>query len=157
MTLREYRVKNKLTQAELAERIKPIYPRINVPLVSLIERGVVDAPEAIRAWVQVQSEAKTPDYTQTELNIIAELHLASASNPVSRARLKEITKECDRNNRRYIEALRKRGLWVIEGADHGYYMAKTYAEMVDWVEKYTEYARSIMDTRARMLYGGRNE
>ena len=152
MELREYRVKNKMTQAALAEELKDAYPRINVPLISLIERGVVDAPEAIKEWLAVKSVEELPPMDQVMENVLTELMIASAKNPVTRTRLKELTHECDRYNRLLIGELRDRGYWIVGGDANGYYMAQNRVELMGWMDTYTAYADTIMKRKARMLW-----
>ena len=89
--------------------------------------------------------------TQTWLDVLAELEASTKDDPVTRRRLKELTHLSDRENREIIGGLRDAGNWIIGGPVHGYYMARSRAELIAWLDQYASYAYTIIARRNRML------
>lgn len=129
MTVKEYRQKNHLKQAELVEQIAGFCPEIDVPLLSKIERGIVEPPKVLQEYVDnglandsnARKNEKGTTYQSTlekllnepNYRIIYEM-IASASftRPMDKRALALRTKLTEREVRRIIGEFRKSGIRI---------------------------------------------
>lgn len=58
MTLREYREKRDITQAQLAAELKDIAEGIDAPLISKMEKGLCEPTDAIRAHINSEEDVR---------------------------------------------------------------------------------------------------
>ena len=63
MNLREYRLYKNLTQAQLAEELKDVAVGMDVPMISKIEKGIVNPPDEV--WTYINKPEKK--MTQREM------------------------------------------------------------------------------------------
>jgi predicted HTH transcriptional regulator len=153
MTIKEYKEANGLTYGELLEKVKPIEPKITVPLLSYMCSGFIAETPAISAWLTKQTKS---ELTPMEAAVL--LYLKDAGRAVSRQELKEFTKLPDRQNRKIIENLRGRGEWIVNGEDGtGYKYTKEYREVEDFVWTYTARSKTIFRNAAAMLNNDPNQ
>ena len=59
MNLREYRLYKNLTQAQLADELKEVTEGIDAPLISKIEKGICEPPDAVRAYINRPEKGMT--------------------------------------------------------------------------------------------------
>lgn len=153
MTLKEYKDANGLTYGELLEQVKPIEPKITVPLLSYMCSGFINETPAISAWLTKQNK---PELSAMEAAVL--LYLKETPRAVSRRELKEFTKMPDRTSRKIIENLRGRGEWIVNGEDGtGYKYTKDYSEVESFVWTYTARSKTIFRNAAAMLNNDPNQ
>lgn len=153
MTIKEYKDTNGLTYGELLEKVKPIEPKITVPLLSYMCSGFIAETPAISAWLTKQDKS---ELTPMEASVL--LYLKDAERSVSRQELKDFTKLPDRQNRKIIENLRGRGWWIVNGEDGtGYKYTKEFREVEDFVWTYTARSKTIFRNAAAMVNNDPNQ
>ena len=144
MTLKEYRQYKGITVRKLTDELKQIDPRFTMATVSYMENGVVEPPESVRVFLaQKQIESNTEPLTMAEDIVLRCLTGHSKEDPVSRGDLKYWGGLEDRVAREAIEGLRRRGYWIVNGENGGYYITYDRSEMEAWLLTYTARARSI--------------
>lgn len=76
------------------------------------------------------------------------------TNPISRSELVDIYGMTDRNVRRNIEELRKKGHKICAvSRNGGYYMAKDEAEFKEFISDYISRAKTVFETANAMIKG----
>lgn len=141
--LKDYRLKNDLTQTQMCELIKPIVPQITIPLLSHIENGVVNPPTVLVEWLNAQGYTATAALTPMEMLVLGELQTRSSGHPLKRKELKELTKHPDQFNREIIGKLRDKGERVIGSPLGGYYIADN-EEYAAWRKFYMSYINKML-------------
>lgn len=140
--IKAYREANNLTQSQLADELQEICPGIDAPLISKFEKGICLPTPAVREYIEKQfansfAESFVADGTimPSELKnllngrfyktIYEELQKGSRDYPVSRSRLVIATGESDRNVRKAISEMRKKGLPVMSSSSsYGYWITE---------------------------------
>lgn len=151
MTLKEYRQYKGITVRKLTEELKQIDPRFTMATVSYMENGVVDPPENVRVFLaEKQIESNETPLTEAEDIVLRCLTGHSKDDPVSRGDFKYWCGIEDRTAREAIEGLRRRGYWIINGTNGGYYITFNREEMEEWLLTYTARARSINKVASAM-------
>lgn len=152
MTIKEYKDANGLTYGELLEQVKPIEPKITVPLLSYMCSGFINETPSISAWLSKQGRS---EYTKTEAEVLLYL---KENGSITRRELKEFTKLPDRTNRKIIESLRSKGNWIVTGDDGtGYKYTTDRSEMSAFVETYTSRSKTIFRNAAAMMHNDPNQ
>ena len=147
MTIKEYKETNGLTYGELLEKVKPIEPKITVPLLSYMCSGFIAETPGISAWLSKQTKS---ELTATEAQVL--LYLKESDDGITRRELKDLTHLPDRQNRRIIEKLRGRGEWIVNKEDGtGYRYTTSYSDVESFVWSYTARSKTIFRNAAAML------
>ena len=147
MTIKEYKKANGLTYNELFEKVKPIEPKITIPLLSYMCQGYIEETPGIVAWLSRQSES---EYTEMEAEV---LYWLKAYPSVTRYMLKSFTHLPDRQNRRIIESLRAKGNWIVTGKDgKGYRYTEDRDELNAFLAVYTAKSKTIFRNAAAMAH-----
>lgn len=151
MTLKEYRQYKGITVRKLTDELKQIDPRFTMATVSYMENGVVDPPESVKIFLaEKQIESNTDPLTEAEDIVLRCLVGHDKDDPVTRGDLKYWSGLEDRVAREAIEGLRRRGYWVINGTNGGYYITFDRDEMEAWLLSYTARARTINKVASAM-------
>lgn len=144
MTLIEYKSKGKLSCKRLAQELKEVEPRITPSLVSNMINGVVEPTDKIKVWLVEKSvEEQTEHLTMAEDAVLRCLTGHDREDPVTRGDFKYWCGLTDRVAREAIEGLRRRGYWIVNGDNGGYYITNDRTEMELWLNTYTARARTI--------------
>ena len=152
MTIKEYKVANGLTYEELFKRVKPIEPKITIPLLSYMCQGYIEETPGITAWLARQSKS---EYTEMEANV---LYWLEQYPSVTRYMLKSFTHLPDRQNRRIIESLRAKGNWIVTGEDgKGYRYTEDRDELNAFLAVYTSKSKTIFRNAAAMAHTDPNQ
>lgn len=147
MTLKEYRLKRKMTVKKLTEELKTIDPRFTPSTVSYMENGVVEPPERVREYLaKKQIEENEIPLSDAEDIVLRCLTGHSKEDPVTRADLHYWTGLPDRMARKAIEGLRGRGYWIVNGANGGYYITFDPEELKAFTKTERAKALSILKT-----------
>lgn len=152
MTLKEYRLKKRLTLRSMTEELKAIDPRFTTSMVSNMERGVVEPPEAVKVYLaKKQIEMNEDPLTEAEDIILRCLTGHNSSdNVISRSDLKYWSGLTDRVMRDAIEKLRNRGYWIVNGVYGGYYITFDPNDLEYFIRKEKARAISILRTTSAM-------
>lgn len=146
MTIKEFKESNGLTLGELYEQVKPVEPRITIPLLSYMCSGFIAETPAITAWLARQSASPL---TETEARVL--LYLKEKEGTVTRRELKDVTKMTDRQSRKVIESLRSKGAWIVTGDEgHGYKYTTDRRELEEFLWVYTARSKTIFRNAAAM-------
>lgn len=146
MTIKEYKDTNGLTLGELYEQVKPIEPKITVPLLSYMCQGFIQETPTIMAWLSKREESSL---TPTEASVL--LYLKEKGETVSRRELRDVTKLPDRQSRRVIESLRSKGEWIVTGDEgYGYKYTTDRKELEEFLWAYTARSKTIFRNAAAM-------
>lgn len=158
MTLKEYRKKSGKTIRQVTEELKGIDSRFTMSTVSYMENGVVDTPDNVQVFIaRAQIEENTEPLTEAEDIVLRCLTGHTREKPMSRSDLKYWSGLTDRVARNAIEGLRKRGYWVINGTNGGYYITFDREEMEAWLMNYTSRARTINKVATAMRAADPNQ
>ena len=152
MTLKEYRLKNRMTVRKLTEELKAIDSRFTMSMVSNMENGVVEPPEEVKVWLaKKQIEMSEEPLSEAEDIVLRYLTGHYKDDPIARSTLKYWTGLTDRVMRDAIEKLRNRGYWIVNGIYGGYYLTNDPKDLEYWVRKERARASSINKTVRAML------
>lgn len=144
MTLKEYRKKRGITVRELAEELKEVDTRFTKATVSYMENGVVAVPDAVDNWLAAKQIAENEaPLTVAEDIVLRDLVGRSKEDPLTRDDLRHWSGLDDRVARKAIEGLRRRGYWIVNGENGGYYITFDREEMERFLSVYTAKAKSI--------------
>lgn len=151
MTLKEYKAINKLTVRELTDELRNVDPRFTPAMVSNMANGVVDPPEAVKAWLAGKQIAMNEEPLTEEEDIVLRCLTGHFKDkPMERGELKYWTGLSDRIMRKAIEGLRNRGYWILNDG-YGYYITFNREDLEPWINKERARARSINRTVQAML------
>ena len=146
MTLKEFKDTNGLTLGELYEQVKPIEPKITIPLLSYMCSGFIAETPSITGWLSHQDGSVL---TPIEASVL--LYLKEKDGTVSRRELKDVTKLTDRQSRKIIENLRSKGAWIVTGDDgYGYKYTTDRRELEEFLWAYTARSKTIFRNAAAM-------
>ncbi len=149
--IKDYKARNNLSCRRLADQLKEVEPRITPSLVSNMVNGVVEPTEKIKAWlVGKQIEAQETKLTDAEDSVLRCLTGHDKEDPVTRGDFKYWCGLSDRVAREAIEGLRRRGYWIINGENGGYYITFNREEMEEWLLTYTARAKTINKVASAM-------
>ena len=152
MTIKEYKDGNGLTYSELLNKVKPVEPKITIPLLSYMCQGFIEETPGITAWLNKQGEC---EYTEMEAAVL--LYLKRYPS-VTRYMLKTFTHLPDRQNRKIIESLRAHGNWIVNGDDgKGYKYTTDRDELNAFLETYTSKSKTIFRNAAAMMHNDPNQ
>lgn len=144
MTLKEYKENEGKTLRELHEELKGVDKRFTLATVSYMVNEVVGTPDNVGVWLaEKQIEKETEPLTEAEDIVLRCLTGHTKDDPMSRSDLKYWSGLPDRVARDAIEGLRRRGYWIVNGTNGGYYITFNRAEMEAWLVSYTSRARTI--------------
>lgn len=145
MTIKEFKESNGMTLGELYEQVKPVEPKITIPLLSYMCSGFISETPAITAWLNKQSGSPL-----TETEAIVLLYLKE-NGTVTRRQLKDVTKMTDRQSRKVIESLRSKGAWIVTGdGGYGYKYTTDRRELEEFLWVYTARSKTIFRNAAAM-------
>ena len=151
MTLKEYRLKKRLTIRSMTEELKTIDQRFTTSMVSNMERGVVEPPEAVKVYLaKKQIEMNEDPLTEGEDIVLRCLTGHSKDDPMTRSDLKYWSGLTDRIARDAIERLRNRGYWIVNGIHGGYYITNDPNDLEYFIRKEKARAISILRTTSAM-------
>lgn len=161
MNLKDYRTMRKITQWELADELSKVCPGIDRTLVSKIESGIVKPSREVEVYIEdmcahyltgsqshekpsngksidrVKKVAQIGDFRLMDEMVLEALMGATKSNPLTRDRLRDITKMRDSVAREIIGRLRDQGYRVIGSAGvKGYWIAKSDEEYLAFRAEY---------------------
>jgi len=174
MTVKEYREAMGMRQADLVEELKFICPELTVPLLSYIERGVVEAPEDMLLYLSLERQFRNEKMAcQSEekddidkcIEVDEESFISSVFDRDIYDRLRalkdgerltrdEIVYELgipDRIGRRSIESMRSKGARIASGGGApGYFLCKTDEEYRQFEREYLSRAYKALKTAKAM-------
>lgn len=132
MTVRMYKDLKGITLEALTDELRIIEPRLDMPLVSRMVNGIVAPNENVQQYINLHSEGfanESVSVPESELDdeflerLLKEIRVCSRTIPASRAMLCGYLGKSDRDIRRGIEELRKRGYRIVSNSGHyGYWL-----------------------------------
>lgn len=132
MTVRMYKDLKGITLEALTDELRTVEPRLDMPLVSRMVNGIVAPNEDVQLYINLHSEGfanervsiPEPALDDAFLNrLLTEIRVCSRTIPASRAMLAGYLGKSDRDVRKGIEELRKRGYRIISDSGHyGYWL-----------------------------------
>ena len=144
MTIKEYRERRGLTQSALAKELAPMFKGVDVSLISKFENGVCEPPIDLQEYINTEDRISAPELTETQRAIYS--LLKRSLSPVSRAELCACCLQSDRENRRDIAEMRRKGIRICSSSrSEGYWLAQSQS---DYEVLRGEYISRIRDMAA---------
>lgn len=160
----EYRVKNGLTQKELADELSQFFPGVDRSLISKMETGLCEPSPLMREHLEKAcahpvgerkinyrvigqlsgKDAEIVDLSPAHQLALEALKEASKEAPLTRSDLRNRLHTSDRGARRILMDLRAMGVRVIgNSSSKGYWLASTEAEYKAFRRDYVSRAATI--------------
>ena len=152
MTIKDYLDQSGKSLQEVVDELKPIAPYITKSLVSYFSNGKAEPPQSIKEWLAGKTIALASEpVSQAAEIVLSVLGKSTREAPLSRRDLCYSTGFTDRQVRRAIEELRKRGEWIVNGQyGDGYYITDNREELNEWLSRYVARAVQINKTASAM-------
>lgn len=164
MTVREYKDLRHFTNRQLTADLRQVAPGLDEPIVSRMVSGLVGPSEEVAEYIDKAAEKvfaigsdaffgesgtsyRPADLTAVEWAIYERLERATKYFPVSRRELCVMTGMSDRQVRRTIENIRKKGGRVCTSSRHyGYWIARNASDYAMVRADYLARIKSLSET-----------
>ena len=143
MTIKEYRLNKGLTQRALCDELSKVFPGMDVPLISKMESGICEPSVSLQAYINANAIEEGYELNTTQAMILDRLKKTTPEDRLSRRELSILTSLCDRDARREIVSMRKKGVRIgTDSSKGGYYLIENEEE---YGSLRNEYVRRITD------------
>ena len=160
-----------ITQPELVKELKPLFPWIDVSLISKMENGLCEPTAEVREWAckainalieerlrgvareypPEEKTSETVDFSPLMRKVYEALLDTDIDHRLSRRELMKLTSRDDRKSREVIEELREVGIRVGSMCGgSGYWLIHSEEEYRRFDAEYTSRAYKVMKNKAAM-------
>lgn len=143
MTIKEYRLNKGLTQKALCEELSKVFTGIDIPLISKMESGICEPNISLQAYLDANAVEDDYELSTTQALILERLKKTTPNDRLSRKELSILISTDDRDARREIVSMRKKGVRIgTDSSKGGYYLIESEEE---YKALRNEYVRRISD------------